>query len=794
MADNCLNKLKEKYGDKFSDRELKAIDDYIKDIGSQYNGRLSQYQSLLKTAITEAEVNHLRRIKSEINGLARLHKNIQYVTRFKNPAEGLLALWEGTSNAAVGSAMSVNNLHSTYKAGNVSQFNSMIRSKGFFPMLIDEQGQRSIWREYLNRARDPNYKSQASSAVNEAVESIIKLNRFLIGNEQSAGSTIQFNAERLVSNFHNPDTILKDVDTWVEDAMNYIDKERSFGPTVSTDDQLRYALQDFAKDLGDVMKGDVSLSNIIGGKREIFFKDGDSAFEYNSKYGHENLYTGLVKSIDNSAKITAAVRVFGDNPIKGYEKAREFVKETMSSMKSAELGKADDAMNYFRGMGNRFQDPTSGLARSYEVIQTAKIYNHARVLGNVAWAVLEDLPMTLLQVQASSGGNIFANTAGIIGDFISSVPKVLKKDMADFTMVLLEDIEREFLKEAGGTSIGVLSKAADAYATMNLSKPLTKVTRNTAARAHQRVLVNNIKSLKPSTEQMTVRGIMGIDDRDVENLRRVLGDSRSIDFRAILESDIGDEAYKMKLVEALGSYVNMAVDRSVPAVGAKQARILQRHKPKDSWERQAVALVSDLKSSLLTVSHSWDAALKMGDPVNNNRFSTNSVKNVGSVVLAVIAFNYAKQYAREVWEGKESDPRLTEGEVATRRMIEAIARSSVGGLVVDTALAPLMRVLKELATGEKPRPSDAISLVPTASFALELMDASIKEGIYSMDLDVDPKLQAKIMKRVMLNSNYDSVPDFLERNSKLLPFQNHLLIQAVKGHILKEADMAGRRY
>lgn len=777
MADSCLNKLKEKYGDKFSKSELKSIDSYIKDLTSNYNGRLSQYQELLKQEISEAQLSHLKFLKSEINGIVRLKKNMDYILQFKDPSEGLLSMWEGTTRPIQGSAKSVENLYSSYKADNTAQFNSLIKKDGLFPLLIEEGSQRAVWAEYLNRARDPKYQSNASPAITQAVDNIIKLNRHLISNEQRAGSTVTFNAERIVSNLHSPEKILTDVDAWIKDSINYIDVDRSFGPTIKTPEQLETALREFSETIGDVSKGDVPLGKIIGGRRDIYFKDGNSAYEYNKKYGHDNIYSGLVKSIDTSAKRAAAVEVFGDNPIKGYEKLKEFVLDSLGGSKTLQVGKADNALNYYRGVGNRFTDVNSWGAKAYKSRVMATTYNHMRVLGNVAWAVLEDLPMTLLSVRSADNSNIVLQSAQIATDFISSLDKVMRKDASEFVGVLLQDIERELLQEAGSTNTGVMARAADIYANWNLSRPLTRITRDTAIKAHQRVLVNNLKSASPSDYQKSARQVLGLSKKQMDDLVKVIGTDKNIDFQKVMNSDIGDEKYKKDILLAVSSYMNMMVERSVPKVGARQARILQRNLPKDDMWRNAVALVSDLKSSLLTISHSWAAASRYGDPTDTKPFSMNSARNLGSVALAVIVFNYAKEIVRETSEGKEPDPNKTEQEIQLARLTKSIAKSSIGGLVVDAAIQSIS--------------GQPTSLVPVSGLYKEAERMLETELVYGLDLEVSPETERKVMKRVFDNSNLESVPDFLERNSKLLPFQNHIsipLIQAIKGHIINEAS------
>jgi len=765
----CIDKLKEVYGDKFNDAELKEIDSYVESLKNKYAFNAKEYKKQLSKAVTDAEITALRKQKSIVNNVVRLKKNVDFIvenSKFVTADEALTSLLYPSKKPLANSVHNVENYIQLSMAENMSQFNSLLKTNGLFETLIDEQLQKAVWNEYLGRARDPNYVSKSSKIIQNSTDAINKLNSFLIGKEQGAGSTVLFNSERLVSNMHNPDKIIGNEAQWIEDAA---DMFISDDPRLATLKGRKAFFAKYVKTFEDFTKGDTPLGAFMGGEKTLKFVNGDAAFEYNKMYGYNNLYEGLMRSIKTSATKESLTRVFGDNPLKGFNDVKSFVEDSMGDAKKIHINKANEAMAYYRGQGHRFKDPTSTLAKTFKGQQIMKTYNVLRYLGNVGWAVTQDIPMTLLSVQTAGGRSVVGDSFTVLGDFIKNLPKALQKDATDFSVVLLNDIQKEFLDMTEGFTLGSMGKMADIYGTISLAKPLTQVTKGMAQDAHLRVLNNNIFDTKLNEVQKTARSVMGLTDGDLKNLRNIYEKGEYLDLSKIFSSGL-DEKVARDLFTKLGSYINGKVADSVPTMGVREALITKKHLPKDDPVRQLVGIVSELKTSLLTVGNTWEKSTRYLNP-KDGKITLNSTMSIAKVALAMLTFNYGQQYLRDQWENKDnSDYNPFTGELELKRFKKAVANTAVGGIFADAAMS--IATKGELGVFV-PTPKALLKDIPKAAYE-EL------KYQFGNDLSVNRKMDNR--------AKIDNIPDLLERHSDLLPGRNLWLIQGIKGHIINEAE------
>ena len=722
---NCYEKLTLKYSNKYSQSKLKQIDKFSSELAKEQFYAIDKFKTL-KKELDGLETAEYLQARAKVISLSKLKKNYDNLLskRHKTAGDALLSMWEGTVNPVKGAAQSVENLRSTWKSHYLGYIDSKLRSTKLLQVIQDPNMAAKVMDEYIQKARDPNYMSKYSPAIQAASDAINQLNTNIIKDLQGAGSSILFNAERIISNMHDVDKIVADKKGWVKYAMEALDIERSFGPTIKTPKQMETALKVYYDTLLDYSRDPSTVSNYMGGVRGMYFKDGLRAFEYNSRYGHADLYTGIKNTIDSSSKKMALTQVFGDNPIKEYA-TLERLAVTVEGKEGPALIKAKAARAFYSGQGHTFGSPDSFLAGAYKATMVAKTYEMMTSLGKAGLATTFDIPTSLATLKTADGSSMLNNSMGVIKNYMQSIPKESHAKVASELGVLLDDLERDLLSEMGQYKPGLFAKIADGYSIANLTKPLTIKNRKFAVHEHAKSLHKMINSEYGSLNKLQKQSLSMADitARDVKDLRGILDDKISIE--KIYESDL-PSIRKVELMGKVGAYLNMRTSRSVVSITAKTSRWINRELPKDDPTRIASEIMSQFKSSLLSLSTTHHSLIKEQYSALDSR---NASKNIAQMASFMFMFAYAKEYVQDKgWElltGEEDDS------TTIARISKAMSESTFGGLIVDYALAQ--------GTGELWKTGAPIAGLPKDLWTLGKDEFKLNFGDYKARRKVENK-------------------------------------------------------
>lgn len=674
---NCKTKLAEKYKDKYKSRtRINRIDDFVQELEASNASARKKYQEVKNLGEHERV-----KARANVNSIARLYKNSDMILgdTFDNPAEALLALWEGSPKKRAGSILSVENIHSTYKTKYQNYFTTHIEHTGLHKVIADKNVEPRIFQAYMDLSRNGKFSEGTSPAVRDAATMIHKFNTALIRDMQEAGSSIMFNGERIIANMHESDKILADIDGWIDYIYPKLDVERSFGAVIPPD-AIRAKLRVYAEELKESASGSAESAGFMGGVRGIYFRDGRNAFEYNETYGQGSLLAGLFASIDDSARKTAVTEVFGDNPIKQYNKLKELA--MAAGAPSTVLQKADNAMYYFGGRGFRFDNPESTLRKLvYETKRNATLLTQLSKLGKSASATFQDIPTIVAGLRTVDNKNIMTNVFDTFSGYLKTLSPKERRRVSEELMVLLDDSRREFLEMTGSHKEGVHAKVANAYATMNLTKPLTNKNRATAAVVAEKRLKDIITKDPSELDRIQKFSLetLGLTESEKNIAKEAFASGR-------LELSKLEGREGNKVLIKLGSFMNSFVDDFVVTHRARSSRQMGRHLPKDDSLRIVLDLVTNLRSSLLTLTHAHEkiarASVQGWDQMSKlDKF--NSMTGLATTASALLTFSAVKIYiGNQVAQEFLGEKEMKQEDI----MKKAVAESMIGGLAVDAAL------------------------------------------------------------------------------------------------------------
>jgi len=761
---SCIDKLKEQFP-QLTHREAKRLVDTMDMLKQKYVNEVSLYKKMAKSEVDNQQVYRLRKQKAAVHQVIKLKNNLEHVLHKgfeNNPVEGLLSRFEGTSRIVPNKAYTVENIYATSKAKLQGTFSRGLEADKVLGEFGTGQLDELVIREIEGRTI-PGHKPSADPSVRKIADHIEKINKQIIKEQQLAGSTIRGRAGYIMQQSYDPEVVLANPGKWVDDMMDSLDLQKSFG---NLDNKvIREELVDMAENMEDI---GFSLSNHMGGKRELIFKEGEF-FRINEQYGYHNLLAGVMRSIDVASKKVALTEIFGNNPKLGLEELISKVAETQPGLgKLKQMQKVRDALDYFSGSGNRFMDANSIGAKSYSTVRAAKTLNAYRLLGGTGFTALNDIASTMVTLRNADGSNAVSSIAKSTLNFIANAPVRNKKQFAETMLIGLEDISREVMESVGSSeykpSLG--SKAMNTWMNLNLTNPVTRTARTSALKLHAKSLTNSIETPigKRNKFQQTAIETAGLSEIDIDNLKKMKekGGEQFVNPTMVLHDDfkgikVEGEAdrYRQVLSTKLGAYLNDVVRKASPIAGNKEMRQMLRHKPKDDAARIVMEVVSEYKGTLLksqsvygefTRLHSKNGSLKLDN--------WNAVQSHAQYLFALGIVGFSIKSLKDFIKGKEFE------EVNAQTMTSAIIETGAAGLYADLVMEMVTRDGR--SRGSTPIIQGVDGLV-----------RSVNRGLKGKAPVAADKLKGTVLG--------------------LMPMQNWWVIDAVKNHIIKEGAYRSRR-
>jgi len=400
MSD-CIDlakKTAEDMGAKLSNAEAARI---IKKVGNYANallksGKAKNHIEAAKMAVTDGIEEHLAmKAISKMAILADIRAGRIYDARAEAAlAEGKLvgdalrSMPVGSTTNFKGGKVSYDTIQDVTFKKYVGFYETALLKDGVLEFMKKRENQKAIFMETWNLSLEKprpgsvtgNEKAlkvaKVRNAVHNATASDITAAGGYVKKTEGFGASQTHDRNQMVGigkKDGKPVNFEDDFQVWKDFILPKLDDLKTFkgeDPII----WLREAFQniytgdyDSAYQSKDPLKQNAGMVGKLAADRKIFFKDAESAWEYNERFGEKDLHTGDLKHMQDAAKGVATLQLLGANPDKVYKNAYGRIAEKIKSdesitnkdkqIRSLQSWKTDAAINLASGKSDVQGDP-----------------------------------------------------------------------------------------------------------------------------------------------------------------------------------------------------------------------------------------------------------------------------------------------------------------------------------------------------------------------------------------------------------------------------------------------------
>lgn len=689
---SCFDKLKQAFP-QFSDKEIKRIDDIFKEINERaaYNNDVAK--ELVNGAVNEIKLGKLNDIRTKLDSGLKEERNLRHIFQenFKGDIlEGVLSKFEGTTRNVDGKNINVDGLYRNNRGKHERWFVTTLRRSGLLKIIKDSANTRKII-EAFDRY-EPSFKN-SNDPFEQIAHAIVTLNSNLLKMQQLAGSTIKGTKNYLFMQTHNTDLILGDTKKWVDNIVTKLDLDKSFG-VGTTEDQARAILNKMADNLEDI--GSSGISSVLGGKRELHFKNASAFMDYNDVYGYRNLLDGISHSIKNSSRKAALVQVFGNDPAKSVKKLLKKAKEVSPGNNS--LDDVSAVWKAYQVANGIHERPGRGLSQGATNFAIGvKAWQNLTLLGRASFSAMEDIATTIQTIKLANGDSYATGMVKYMGEFFNSLSPEVRGETAEAVGFGLEGSMREMMETFGSfynnpsKTLSTLHWANTKYMWVTGLESVTNHMRYVAARLHAKELYKSIMAKSPNSWQSQVLKATDLSELDLSNIRNLIGKSGDklasvdlIDFAKDSEFSVPKgtnlEAYKQELSNKMGAYFVKMINSGSPIPQAKEIRQLGQAAPINNPYRVALSFLTQFQGTMLRI-HNLNAELARASNPKGELMNASAIKTMASSIMFLGVTHFAMNKAKNFVKNGEIDFEPNSDNL--KQLTEALLTSGAAGLYVS---------------------------------------------------------------------------------------------------------------
>lgn len=210
------------------------------------------------------------------------------------------------------------------------------------------------------------------------------------------------------------------------------------------------------------------LGDQITKSRQLFFKDGESFWRINQKYGLANLKQSLHRQMRATAKNASLIEKFGTNPDASFEarkvRIRRMLKGDDEALKAFDSG-MDAVDNLYKQISGKASNPVnetlatvSGMVRSY---------NNIVSLGGTTLRSLPDLMNGIAMTSSQTGNGLLESAGKYTQAFMDSVMPAQRAEVAELAGFFIKDHFAEVAQVTGADAIerapGMMNKISNKF-------------------------------------------------------------------------------------------------------------------------------------------------------------------------------------------------------------------------------------------------------------------------------------------------------------------------------------------
>lgn len=372
-----------------------------------------------------------------LNSIARRNM-AQFVEGFSDdPALGIEALLVGINDVRMGARRSVAATQSQLQESYLSGFTADLEGLGrpafdaFINGDLDLDVSRALWS-----VEDPAALSRLPGDAVDIAKVINKWQERSRIDANEAGAHIRKLPGYITRQSHDMDKIRNaGFDAWRADIEPRLDP-RTFDGVENREAFLSSVYDGLSTGLhlgsGTVpgLKGTRNIAKSVSHERTLHFKDADSWFQYNEKFGRGALRESVTGGLRMSGQNTGIMKILGPNPESNYatvvnslqKKLRDSDKEGLSKLKSRLSGSLDNYLKQVTGESN-----IPGSAMGAAIGQSVRGFQSLTKLGGAVISSIADIPIGASELRyqgksfLSAYGGALRNAGGAIGDMGRSI-------------------------------------------------------------------------------------------------------------------------------------------------------------------------------------------------------------------------------------------------------------------------------------------------------------------------------------------------------------------------------------
>jgi len=352
MAHPCVSIIREAAGELISESQAEELIDTILERGrNTENARLVSSEEAIRQVTAEMiENNKLQGVIQKRNALITIRaqrKMGEFAHRYKTLGEGMDAFLNGSRRQIAGARLSVDAQIVSLRNGYVGKLIAGLEEADLMREFQTNALEREVFQELWNYSNDANQVPSGSKRAKAMARVIREIQEDMLARENRAGAFINMRDDYVMRQAHDPLAIRKaggkgvgegsseaSFMVWQEFILPLLDHENTF-QGADPGKFLRGVHEGILTGVHGVsgtsavaeFQGAGSLAKKVSQRRVLHFKDADSSYKYNQKFGAKSLREGILNDIRRTAHSTALMENLGPNPEMSFKRMIRKLKE-----------------------------------------------------------------------------------------------------------------------------------------------------------------------------------------------------------------------------------------------------------------------------------------------------------------------------------------------------------------------------------------------------------------------------------------------------------------------------------
>lgn len=360
----CIDVIAEASGGEITHAQAKSLVQKIMDEVSRPGTDLTNTEARIKelgaAIINEDKMaSALQRRNALLTHIATARIHI-YAEKFGTRGEGLLAFMNGSNKKAEGGRLSVYYQEQAVKHKYIGRLVDSLEKVNALTEFKSGELDKQVFQELFQLGKENPTRGVSGSSKAQAMAEVIHgIHMEMIDRENRAGGFVHKLEGYIMRQMHDGDEIRraggigfspgsneKSFHVWSNFILPLLDQDATFA---GVDDKMKFLkgahegiitgvhdrpLNDVA-DVNAQFTNTGSLARKVSTARSLHFKDAESAYAYNQRFGMKNFREATLRQLQTRASAISLMENFGPNPERSFERI-------IREMKSAVKGAPDD--------------------------------------------------------------------------------------------------------------------------------------------------------------------------------------------------------------------------------------------------------------------------------------------------------------------------------------------------------------------------------------------------------------------------------------------------------------------